>query len=119
MGRNRTHYRSQQCGEQKARDQRIEEQIRQHDENSLRILHCHSIAFDIGKLLAQAAGATGRKAQRHTAMSWFYYTNGFTRQAIEQLQLAEKSPGLGHYETSRIQARIKEYQQLLQAENMQ
>ena len=76
----------------------------------------HAMEPDIHKLLAQAAGATGRNARRHTAMSAFYFLNGFTNQAIEQLKLAEKSPGLSNYQTARIQARIKDLEQLLKAE---
>ena len=68
------------------------------------------------KLLAQAAGATDHQEQTHTAMSQYYYLNGYTNQAIEQLKLAQKSPGLSNYETARIQARISDLELLLKAE---
>jgi len=68
------------------------------------------------KLLAQAAGATDHPEQTHTAMSQYYYLNGYTNQAIEQLKLAQKSPGLSSYETARIQARISDLELLLKAE---
>jgi len=71
------------------------------------------------KLLAQAAGATGHKVQTHTAMSQYYFLNGFTNQAIEQLKLAEKQPGLSDYLTARIQARITQLETLLQAEKLE
>jgi len=71
------------------------------------------------KLLAQAAGATGRQVQTHTAMSQHYFLNGFTNQAIEQLKLAQKSPGLSNYEADRIQSRIRELEQLLEAEKLE
>jgi predicted Zn-dependent protease len=71
------------------------------------------------KLLAQAAGATGHKVQTHTAMSQYYFLNGFTNQAIEQLKLAEKQPGLNDYLTARIQARITDLEALLEAEKLE
>ena len=70
----------------------------------------------IYKLLAQAAGATSHPVQTHTAMSQYYFLNGYTNQAIEQLKLAEKSPGLSSYQTARIQARIGNLEALLEAE---
>jgi predicted Zn-dependent protease len=68
------------------------------------------------KLLAQAAGATGHPAQTHTAMSQYYFLNGFTNQAIEQLKLAQKQTGLSDYQAARIQARIATLEKLLEAE---
>ena len=71
------------------------------------------------KLLAQAAGATGRQLQTHTAMSQHYFLNGFTNQAIEQLKLAEKTRDLSGYEAARIQSRIKQLELLLEAEKLE
>lgn len=73
----------------------------------------------IYKLLAQAAEAMGRNAQMHGAMSQYYHLNGFTRQAIQQLQLAKREPGLTDYETARISARLKELKDLLREEEKQ
>ena len=73
----------------------------------------------IYKLLAQAAEATDREAQMHGAMSQYYFLNGFTRQAIQQLQLASREPGLSNYESARIQARLKELKALLAEEEKQ
>jgi predicted Zn-dependent protease len=70
----------------------------------------------IYKLLAQAAGASDRPVQTHTAMSQYYFMNGYTKQAIEQLKLAEKSPSLSAYQTERIQARIASMEAILDAE---
>lgn len=71
------------------------------------------------KLLAQAAGATGHAVQTHTAMAQYYFLNGYTNQAIEQLKLAEKSPRLSSYETARIQARITNLEELLELEKLE
>ena len=71
----------------------------------------------IYKLLAQAAEATGRKVETHGAMSRYYNLNGYTRQAIQQLELASREPGVTDYENARIQAKLKELQNLLDEEN--
>ena len=73
----------------------------------------------IYKLLAQAAGATNHQVQTHTAMSQYYFMNGYTNQAIEQLKLAEKSPSLSSYQTARIQARIANLEAILKAERQE
>lgn len=58
------------------------------------------------KLLAQAAGKNGLKLQTHTAMAEYYYLNGYTPQAVEQMKLAEKTPRLTDYEAALIAARL-------------
>jgi predicted Zn-dependent protease len=58
------------------------------------------------KLLAQAAGKTNRPLQTHTAMAEYYYLNGYTQQAVEQMELAKKTPRLNDYQAARIQARL-------------
>ncbi len=71
----------------------------------------------IYKLLAQAAEETGRKVESHGAMSRYYNLNGNTGQAIQQLQLAGREPGVTDYENARIQAKLKELQELLEEEH--
>jgi len=71
----------------------------------------------IYKLLAQAAGASGRDVQTHAAMARHYHLNGYTREAIEQLKLAARVPDISSYESARIQARTKELQDLLEDED--
>jgi predicted Zn-dependent protease len=60
-----------------------------------------------------------REAQMHGAMSQYYFLNGFTKQAIQQLQLAKREPGLTDYETARIQSRLDELKELLAEEEKQ
>jgi len=67
----------------------------------------HPFNPEVYSLLARAAGATNRKVQTHTAMSQYFFLNGYTKQAIEQLQLAEKQPGLSNYQTALLQESIK------------
>jgi len=69
------------------------------------------------KLLAQAAEAKGRKVEMHEAMSQYYYLNGFTREAIQQLELASHEPRLSDYDSARIEARQKELEAIFEEEN--
>ncbi len=71
------------------------------------------------KMLALAAGTSGNMAQSHTAMSQYYYLNGFTDKAIEQLQLAAKIKGLSDYLATRIQARLSQLQELRKTEKLE
>ena len=71
----------------------------------------------IFKLMAQAAGTSGHPIQTHAAMSQYYFLNGFTNQAIEQLKLAAKTSGVTDYQAARIQARITALEELLETEN--
>ena len=93
------------------------------EENAYRLLSDttanHEENASAFKLLAQAAGATGHNVQTHTAMSQYYFLNGFTEQAIEQLKLAEKQPELNDYLTARIQARITQLETLLASEKLE
>ncbi len=79
----------------------------------------HPLNPEMYKLLARAAGATGRNIQTHTAMSQYYFLNGYTKQAIEQLKLAEKQKGLSDYQTAGLQAGIKNLQNVLEAEKLE
>lgn len=63
-------------------------------------------------LSAKAATGMGRNADAHEAMAEYYYLNGQTLEAVEQLTLASKSPGLDFYQASRIEARLQELQAL-------
>ena len=70
----------------------------------------------IYKLLAQASEATGRKVEMHEAMSQYYFLNGYTRDAIQQLELASHEPGLSNYDSARIEARQKELETIFEEE---
>ena len=71
------------------------------------------------KLLAQAAGKTGQTLQTHTAMAEYYQLNGYTQQAVEQLQLARKLPGLSNYEAASVQARLSGLKQMLKEKELE
>ncbi len=59
-------------------------------------------------LLAQSATGMGREATAHEEMAEFYYLNGQTHAAVEQLTLASKTPGMDFYQSSRIEARLQQ-----------
>lgn len=59
-------------------------------------------------LLAKAATGMGRQADAHEYMAENYYLNGQTHAAVEQLTLANKTPGLDFYQSSRIEARLQQ-----------
>ncbi len=60
------------------------------------------------KLLALASGHTKRISEGHQYMAEYYYLNGYTEQAIEQLKIAKKLPNSNFYNKSRIEARLKQ-----------
>lgn len=74
-----------------------------------------SLMPQLHQLLATAEARLGHKAESHVAMGEYYYRIGQTHQAIRQLNLAleQGRDELDFYDTARIEARIKEYQQEL------
>jgi len=66
-----------------------------------------------------AAGLTKRPAQTHSAMAQYYFLNGYTKKAIEQMELAEQTTGLSDYQAALIQARITRLKELLKAEELE
>lgn len=72
----------------------------------------HNNAPDPTLYLLQAKAATGlkREADAHEAMAEYYYLNGQTHAAVEQLTLASKIPGQDFYQSSRIEARLRQFQ---------
>ncbi len=71
------------------------------------------------KLLAQAAGIANHPVQTHTAMAQYYYLNGYTKKAIEQLELAERTTGLSDYQAAMIQARAARLKEMLKTEELE
>ena len=62
------------------------------------------------KLLADAEIAAGQKAAAHQALAEYYYLNGQTIAAIEQLQSGIKASDADFYRASQMEARLKEVQ---------
>jgi predicted Zn-dependent protease len=66
---------------------------------------------DLYQLLAEAAGQAGNLRESHEATAEYYYLNGQTHAAIDQLELALKVPQLGFYDNARISARLHTFKQ--------
>lgn len=64
------------------------------------------------QLQAKAATGMGREVDAHEAMAEYYFLNGQTVAAVEQLTLASKLPGQDFYQASRIEARLQELEAL-------
>ena len=60
------------------------------------------------QLLAQASTGMKRPVDAHEAMAEYYYLNGQTHAAVEQLTLATRMPDQDFYQASRIEARLRE-----------
>lgn len=64
----------------------------------------------IYELLARAEEKAGYLADSHQSMGEYYYLNGETRTAIDQLNIALKlTPDKDFYRASRIEARLKQF----------
>jgi predicted Zn-dependent protease len=66
-------------------------------------------------LLAQAASESGHAWEAHSAMAEYYYLNGQTHDAIEQLTLALEKSDLTFYDSARLEARREELKKEAQA----
>ncbi|MBS1196414.1 MAG: Peptidase Ste24p [Proteobacteria bacterium] len=64
------------------------------------------------QLLAKSFAALGRPSQNHRVMGESYAIQGQTMAAIEQLELAQRSPDANFYEQSVIDARLRELKRL-------
>lgn len=71
---------------------------------------------ELYRLYAEAAGNIGRRWESHEATAEYYYLNGDTRAAIDQLSLALKNPDLSYYDNARISARLKAFKDELAME---
>ncbi len=65
---------------------------------------------ELFRLLSRIESKLGNRAATHEAMSNYYYHIGQTHQALNQINLALKIPGLDFYTESRLSARKKELQ---------
>jgi predicted Zn-dependent protease len=63
------------------------------------------------KMRAESYAGLGRKAMQHLALSEVFALQGQTAGAIEQLQLAQKAGDANFYESSSIEARLREMKQ--------
>jgi beta-barrel assembly-enhancing protease len=58
------------------------------------------------RLLAQAAGAVGRRAEGHEYLAEYHYRDGDLDEAVMQLEIALDQPGLNFFDSSRLESRL-------------
>ncbi|MCW8906769.1 MAG: M48 family metalloprotease [Sedimenticola sp.] len=63
------------------------------------------------KLLAQAAGDSGRGSEGHGYLAEYYYLIGDLKSALNHLETALRDRDLSYYESARMAARLKEIRQ--------
>nr|VFJ44901.1 MAG: Putative Zn-dependent protease, contains TPR repeats [Candidatus Kentron sp. FM]VFJ45306.1 MAG: Putative Zn-dependent protease, contains TPR repeats [Candidatus Kentron sp. FM]VFK05816.1 MAG: Putative Zn-dependent protease, contains TPR repeats [Candidatus Kentron sp. FM] len=63
------------------------------------------------KLLARAFSQVGRQAQANAALAEHYYLEGHLNSAIRQLRMALKLPNQDYYQSSRIEARLRQFEE--------
>jgi beta-barrel assembly-enhancing protease len=73
----------------------------------------HARTPEIYELWAKAASVAGPAWETHVASAEAYYLYGNLRFAIDQLNKALQYKGLSDYEQARIEARLKEFKQML------
>jgi len=66
---------------------------------------------DVQEHLAKAYAAQGKQALQHLALAESYALNGALPAALDQLQIARRSPDASFYDQSIIDAREREFQQ--------
>lgn len=65
----------------------------------------------VHQLYAEAAQGAGRRGESHASMAEYYYLNGRSRQAMEQLQLAMQSPDLPPARQAQLRDRMAQLRQ--------
>ena len=71
----------------------------------------HPLDITLWQDLARADAATGALASQHRATAEAYALQGNTAAAIEQLHIAQRTPGADYFEASIIDARLRTLQQ--------
>lgn len=79
----------------------------------------HAKEPNLYKLLATAAGESGKRMEAHRAYGEYYFLIGQPRAAIEQFQLASRFAENNFYYVSSLEARIKEIRETLPANHEQ
>ncbi len=76
----------------------LEDYVRDHDPDP-----------GIYKLMAQAASDAGSTAEGHRYMAEYYYVNGLTDKAIEQLEIALRGKDIDFYLSAQLEARLRQF----------
>jgi predicted Zn-dependent protease len=68
----------------------------------------HADTPQVMRVMAQAAGQAGRRAEGHQYMAEYYYLTGAVDSAVLQLEIGLKQPGVSFYQSSVMEARLAE-----------
>ena len=87
------------------------------DEKDLLERHLPGHLDDAGvyKMLARAAGASGRESDGHQYLAEYHYQNGRLEKAAEHLELASKVKDIGLYQREALAARLKQVKEEIEA----
>jgi len=72
---------------------------------------------EVYRLYARAAGDAGHLADAYQNMAEYYFLNGQTHAAIDQLEQARKLPHLDYYQAAQIEARVRELKAVARQES--
>jgi predicted Zn-dependent protease len=60
------------------------------------------------ELMARASARSGKRAEGYRYQAEYYYLTGAVDAAVQQLELAMRDPGLDFYQSSIVEARLRE-----------
>ena len=69
---------------------------------------------ELYRMLAETEAKLNKPGYSHQALSEYYYLRGQTHDAIKQVELGLKTPGIDFYLISRLEARLKEFKNELE-----
>jgi len=127
---------AQRLGHAEAALKRLQDALKHHPSNRALILAHAELAIALGHfreaerklrahiglatdeprihaLLARASGEAGDAVSAHRHQAEYHYLNGELEEAILQLELAQKTPGIDFFDNSRIDARLRELREEL------
>lgn len=72
------------------------------------LLKSHADQPAVMELMARASARSGKRAEGYRYQAEYYYLTGAVDSAVQQLELAMRDPGLDFYQSSIVEARLRE-----------
>jgi predicted Zn-dependent protease len=72
------------------------------------LLKSHAEQPQVMELMARASARSGRRAEGYRYQAEYYYLTGAVDSAVQQLELASRDPGLDFYQSSIVEARLRD-----------
>jgi predicted Zn-dependent protease len=72
------------------------------------LLKSHADQPAVMELMARASARSGKRAEGYRYQAEYYYLTGAVDAAVQQLELAMRDPGLDFYQSSIVEARLRE-----------